>query len=127
MVTADNAMVRWMCKRKITDRVRMSVMHRILGIKDLESSLRTGRLRWYGHIERQPNDVWPNAVRQMNVVGRAPRGRPRKRWIDCVSTDMRELRLEKEDAQDRVKWRSAIRQTGDDTSVQPSRLGNKRR
>ena len=105
----------------------MSVMHRLLGIKDLESSLRTGRLRWYGHIERQPNDVWPNAVRQMNVVGRAPRGRPRKRWIDCVSTDMRELRLEKEDAQDRVKWRSAIRQTGDDTSVQPSRLGNKRR
>ena len=127
LVTADNAMVRWMCKKKITDRTRMSDIHRILGIKDLESSLRTGRLRWYGHIERQPNDVWPNAVRQMNVVGRAPRGRPRKRWIDCVSTDMRELRLEKEDAQDRVKWRSAIRQTGDDTSVQPSRLGNKRR
>ena len=67
LVTADNATVIWMYKRKITDRVRMSDMHRILGIKDLESTLRTGRLRWYGHLERQPNDMWPNAVRQMDV------------------------------------------------------------
>ena len=63
LVTADNAMVRWMCKKKITDRARMSDMHRILGIKDLESILRTGWLRWYGHLERQPNDMWPNVVR----------------------------------------------------------------
>ena len=56
LVTDDNAMVRWICKRKITDRARMSDMHRIFGIKDLESTLRTGRLRWYGHLERQPND-----------------------------------------------------------------------
>ena len=41
LVTADNAMVRWICKRKIADRVRMSEMHRILGIKDLESMMRT--------------------------------------------------------------------------------------
>ena len=127
LVTADNAMVRWMCKRKIADRVRMSEMHRILGIKDLESMMRTGRLRWYGHLERQPNDVWPNAVRQMDVDGRAPRGRPRKRWSDCVSADMSLLRLKQEDAQDRVKWRTAIRQSGNDEGVQPSRLGTQRR
>ena len=127
LVTADNAMVRWMCKRKIADRVRMSEMHRILGIKDLESMMRTGRLRWYGHLERQPNDVWPNAVRQMDVDGRAPRGRPRKRWSDCVSADMSLLRLKQEDTQDRVKWRTAIRQSGNDEGVQPSRLGTQRR
>ena len=90
LVTADNAMVRWMCKRKITDHARMSDMHRILGIKDLESILRTGRLRWYGHLERQPNDVWPNTVRQMDVDGRAFRGRPRKRWSDCVRVSRHE-------------------------------------
>ena len=33
------AMVRWICKKKITDHARMSDMHRILGIKDLESTL----------------------------------------------------------------------------------------
>ena len=127
LVTADNAMVRWICKKKITDRARMSDMHRILGIKDLESTLRTGRLRWYGHLERQPNDMWPNAVRQMDVAGRASRGRPRKRWSDCVSADMSLLRLKQEDAQDRVKWRTAIRQSGSDERVQPSRLGTQRR
>ena len=127
LVTADNAMVRWMCKRKITDRVRMSVMHRILGTKDLENSFRTDRLRWYRHMERQPNDVWPNAVRQMNVAGRASRGHPRKRWSDCVSADMSLLRLKQEDAQDTVKWRTAIRQSGSDKRVQPSRLGTQRR
>ena len=95
LVTDDNAMVRWMCKN-----VCHAQNSRYQG---LENSLRTGRLRWYGHIERQPNDVWPNAVRQMNVVGRGPRSHPRKRWSDCVLTEMRELRLEKEDVQDRVK------------------------
>ena len=58
LVTSDNAMVRWMCKKKITDRARMSDMDRILGIKDFERILRTGRLRWYGHLKRQPNDLW---------------------------------------------------------------------
>ena len=101
----------------------MSDMHRILGIKDLESTLRTGRLRWYGHLERQPNDMWPNAVRQMDVAGRASRGRPRKRWSDCASADISLLRLK----QDRVKWRTAIRQSGSDERVQPSRLGTQRR
>ena len=125
--TTDNTMVRWMCKKKLTDCTRMSDLHKMLGITDVANSLRTGRLRWFGHIERQPAEAWPNAVRQLEVAGQAPHGRPRKRWKDCVSADLCQLKLKREDTLDRDKWRANIRQTGNADGVQPSRLGNKRR
>ena len=109
LYNTDNAMVRWMCGKKISDRVRLSSMHQEIGISSLETCLRIRRLRWFGHIERQPADAWPNAVRHLVVPGTAPRGRPKKRWKDCVNDDLRALKLKKEDAMERDKWRSLIR------------------
>ena len=109
LYNTDNAMVRWMCGKKISDRVRLSSMHQEIGISSLETCLRIRRLRWFGHIERQPANAWPNAVRHLVVPGTAPRGRPKKRWKDCVNDDLRALKLKKEDAMERDKWRSLIR------------------
>jgi len=74
----DNTMVRWMSRKKISDRVRLSDMHQEIGIQSLRVCLRTRRLRWFGHLERQPVDAWPNAIRHISISGTAPRGRPRK-------------------------------------------------
>ena len=39
-----------------------------------------------------------------------PRGRPKKRWIDCVEGDLRELGIRnwKVVAEDRQRWRNAV-------------------
>ena len=95
--------------KKISDRVRLASMHQEIGISSLETCLRIRQLRWFGHIERQPADAWPNAVRHLVVPGTAPRGRPKKRWQDCVNEDLRALKLKKEDAMERDKWRRLIR------------------
>ena len=37
------------------------------------------------------------------------RGRPRRRWRDCIDDDLREKHLSNEDALDRREWRRLIR------------------
>ena len=44
----------------------------------------------------------------MVVEGEKGRGRGRKTWHECVVEDMRKLKLQKEDAQNRVTWRRGI-------------------
>jgi len=43
------------------------------------------------------------------VNGRRSRGRQKKRWGDITQQDMKSLRLKKEHAADRKKWRGRIR------------------
>ena len=50
-------------------------------------------------------------MRQM-VVGKRKRGRPKRRWQDCIDDDLKGLGVREEDALDRREWRRIIR-TGD--------------
>ena len=42
---------------------------------------------------------------EFRVEGRAPVGRPRRTWLECVEVDMAKLEIDREDAHDRNKWR----------------------
>ncbi|GFO19705.1 hypothetical protein PoB_004621000 [Plakobranchus ocellatus] len=49
-----------------------------------------------------------NHLKQMlnlEVPGRRPRGRPKGRWRDGITRDMKQLHIEAEDAEDRSFWR----------------------
>ncbi|MBV8233323.1 MAG: hypothetical protein JO329_25390 [Planctomycetaceae bacterium] len=105
---AERRMLRWMCGVRLTDRVRTEELYRRLGIEEIGTKLRRGRLRWYGHVERMNDNCWQKRCRIWEVEGVRPSGRPKKTWEDTVREDMRKLGLSGEDAQDRVKWRKAI-------------------
>jgi len=105
----------------------MADNHQALGIVDVETTIRRDRLRWFGHLERQASDTWPNTIRIFVVPGNASRGRPCKRWSDCIKADLTACNLQKEDAQDRNAWRSSINKPGHDDRVQPPSKGDKRR
>ena len=47
-------------------------------------------------------------------IGNAKRGRPRRRWRDCVNKDLKVKDLKMEQASCRNEWRRRIR-TGDPT------------
>ena len=66
------------------------------------------RLRWFGHVERAPEDSWINKCRYLEVEGNAGRGRPRKTWQEVVNRDIKDLGVNKDLAQDRSAWKSAI-------------------
>ena len=72
----DCAMIRWICNVNAKDEVSSDSLLTKLGIQDLDVVLRTGRMRWFGHVERSTD--WISEVRKLNVVAQKRSGRPRK-------------------------------------------------
>ena len=50
-------------------------------------------------------------VMGMEVEGVRGRGRPKRRWMECVREDMERKGLTEEDALDRVEWIGRVRNT----------------
>ena len=47
----DRAMILWICNVKAKDEVSSDSLLIKLGIQDLDVVLRTGRMRWFEHVE----------------------------------------------------------------------------
>ena len=65
--------------------------------------LRTGRMRWFGHVERSTG--WISEVRKLNVVAQKRSGRPRKSWDEVIKNDRKKLDMDSVDPQNRSEWR----------------------
>ncbi|KAI3359900.1 hypothetical protein L3Q82_014258 [Scortum barcoo] len=72
--------------RSLRDRVRSSVTREELGVEPLLLRIERSQLRWLGHLFRMPPGRLPREVFQACPTGRRPRGRPRTRWRDYVSS-----------------------------------------
>src|SRR6201996_4227983 len=78
-----------------------------LGVNSVEEAARVSRLRWFGHKQRMQSDRLPRRIMSEEVQGKRCRGRPRRRFLDSVKSDLeiRGLRLDDHTlalAQDRV-------------------------
>ncbi len=88
--------------RTTRDKVKGVDVRMELGVNSIQEKFREMRLHWYGDMQRMEENNEVRAVVDMIVPGKRPRGRPRGRWMDGVRSDMQELRLTPEDAQDRT-------------------------
>ena len=95
------------------NRIRNEEVRRRLKVEKLSDKLREARLRWFGHVMRREETYVGKRVMEI-VVGKRKRGRPRRRWKDCVKEDMAVVGVTEKVAEDRRRWRIAIR-TGDPT------------
>ena len=60
------------------------------------------------HVIRSEGGYVGKRVGRM-VVGRRKRGRPKRRWEDCIREDIEAAGVMEEEALDRAKWRKKIR------------------
>ena len=105
----DMRMVRWMCNVTLKDRKSSEELRDRLGLVAIRDCVQRGRLRWFGHVERMNDDNWVKKSREIAVEGRRGRGRPCKTWKEVVQADLRAKGIEHNLAQDRVKWKRAIK------------------
>ena len=103
----DRAMICWICGVKPLDDPSMDDLHAKLGICDLAVLVRERRLRWFGHVMRSYGEI--NRVRSRPVPGRKGPGRPEKTWDECVKQDLKVCGLSEASTQDRVSWRSSVK------------------
>ena len=59
-------------------------MRRLVGVKHITTVIRSGRLRWYGHVMRKNDEDWVKKCMEFRVEGRKPVGRPRRTWLERV-------------------------------------------
>ena len=105
---AEMQMIRWVCGVSLKDRRTNEELRRLDGVEPITTFMRSGRLRWYGHVMRKGDEDWVNTCLEYRVEGRRPVGRPRKTWLESVEADMDEHEIDKEDVHDRSKWRRNV-------------------
>ena len=109
MEVAEMKMLRWSVGVTRRDEIRNETIRGSVKVSSIRGKVQERRLEWFGHVERRNDNYIGKRVMNMGVPGPRRRGRPRTRWMDNIRKDMVDRRLEKEDCQDRVKWRRAIR------------------
>jgi hypothetical protein len=70
--------------------------------------MKSRKMRWEGHVARmgEKRNVYKL------LIGKRPLGRPRRRWIDDIKTDLLEIGVSVVDwiglAQDRYRWKALV-------------------
>ena len=122
----DHAMIRWLSNVKIEQKHYTEDLRRRIQVHHIEGVLRWNRLRLSGHLYRQEETSWTKKIMSFSVDGPTSRGRPKLRWKDLVSADLRNKHLNISLASDRSKWRNAIRPVTQQIAFKPAMSGTRR-
>ena len=70
---------------------------------EISKKAQEARLRWFGHLMRREEreEHIGREIMRMEVQGRRKRGRPKRRWKDCIEEDMRSKGVDVGTTQDR--------------------------
>ena len=74
--------------------------------------MRSGRLRWFGHVQRRDADNVTRRVMELAILGTRRRGRLKKTWHQQMKDDMVGVGVTHADKDlDRKEWRRRTRPT----------------
>ena len=83
---AEMGFLHMVARVSLRDRVRSSAIQEGLVVETLLLCVERSQLRWFGHLMRMPPGRLPREVFLARPTGRRPRGRPRTRRRDYISS-----------------------------------------
>ena len=83
------------------DKIRNEHIRSTVKVEWLGMKMREGRLRWYGHVMRRDKEYVGRKMMGMELPGKRKRGRPKRRFLDMVKEDMKEVGAKEIDMEDR--------------------------
>jgi hypothetical protein len=74
--------------------------------------IKSRSMKWAGHVARMWENKNAYRILVANPEGKRPLGKPRRRWVDNIKMDLREIGWDGGDwidlAQDRDQWRALV-------------------
>ena len=101
MEVAEMKMLRFGMRVTRKDKIRNEYIRSTVKVERLGMKMREGRLRWYGHVMRRDQEYVGRKMMEMELPGKRKRGRPKRRFLDVVKEDMREVGVKETDVEDR--------------------------
>jgi hypothetical protein len=87
-------------------------LHNLYSSPNIIRMIKSRRMRWEGHVGRMGETRNAYRILVGKPEGKRPLGRPRRRWVDDVKIDLRQIRWDGMDridlAQDRDQWRALV-------------------
>lgn len=85
-------------------------LEELFGVTNIIKEIKSRRLQWAGHVRRLPDDRLSKLVWEEAPTGKRPLGRPRLRWRDNTTKDLKAMGIDnwQEVAMDRRKWRGVV-------------------
>ena len=102
---AEMRMLRWMCAVTKLDKIGNESIRGTTKVGEITKKVQERRLKWYGHVMRREEHYVGRRALVMKVQGRMKRGRPKRRWLDKVNDDIKDMGLSADDVYDRATWR----------------------
>lgn len=84
----------------------------LMGGEDIIKVIKAQRLKWFGHIQRREPDAIIKKILDWKPVETRPRGRPKLRWLDQVTEDIKRMGIEewRRLIMDRKEWNKKTNQ-----------------
>jgi hypothetical protein len=87
-------------------------LHNLYSSPDIIRMIKSRRMRWAEHVAQMGSKRNVYIILVEKQEGKRPLGRPRRRWVDNVKMDLREIGWGSMDwidlAQDRDQWRALV-------------------
>ena len=109
MEVAEMKLLRFTMGVTRKDKIRNEHIRSTVKVERLAMKMREGSLRWYGHVMRRDQEYVGRKMMEMELPEKRRRGRPKRRFLDVVKEDMKELGVKEMDIEDRKLWRMMIR------------------
>ena len=107
MEVTEMKMLRFTMRVTRKDKIRNEHIRSTVKVERLGMKMREGRLRWYGHVMRRGQE-YIKKMMEMELPGKRRRGRSKRRFLDVVKEDMKEVGVKEMDIKDRKMWRMMI-------------------